>query len=42
MIAHASTVRLSLRKGKAEQRVMKVCHAVHCMHMEQCYGMMRG
>ena len=24
VIAHASTVRLSLRKGKAEQRLMKV------------------
>jgi Rad51 len=24
VIAHASTVRLSLRKGKAEQRIMKV------------------
>ena len=34
VIAHASTVRLSLRKGKAEQRVMKVGRAIHCMHME--------
>ena len=34
MIAHASTVRLSLRKGKAEQRVMKVRRAIHCMHKE--------
>ncbi len=24
VIAHASTIRLSLRKGKAEQRIMKV------------------
>ena len=27
MIAHASTVRLSLRKGKAEQRLIKVVDA---------------
>lgn len=25
MLAHASTFRLSVRKGKAEQRLMKVC-----------------
>ena len=27
VIAHASTIRLSLRKGKAEQRIMKVSRA---------------
>ena len=27
MLAHASTIRLSLRKGKAEQRLMKVIDA---------------
>jgi hypothetical protein len=29
VIAHASTIRLSLRKGKAEQRVMKVTTSYH-------------
>lgn len=29
VLAHASTVRLSLRKGKAEQRLMKVIDAPH-------------
>ena len=27
VLAHASTIRISLRKGKAEQRVMKVVDA---------------
>ena len=39
VIAHASTVRLSLRKGKAEQRLMKVVDSpnlgasthIHCL-----------
>lgn len=30
VIAHASTVRLSLRKGKGEQRVVKVGGILHC------------
>jgi meiotic recombination protein DMC1 len=42
VLAHASTIRLSLRKGKAEQRLMKVVDApnlrkcCHCLHACEC------
>ena len=39
VIAHASTVRLSLRKGKAEQRIMKVCieNDVNLLRLGGCH-----
>ncbi|KAK9829745.1 hypothetical protein WJX72_007642 [[Myrmecia] bisecta] len=37
VIAHASTIRLSLRKGKAEQRIMKVVDAPNLPEAEASY-----
>lgn len=38
MLAHASTVRLSVRKGKAEQRLMKVVQAPSLQEAEASYA----
>lgn len=36
-MAHGSTVRLSVRKGKAEQRLMKVVQAPHLPEAEASF-----
>lgn len=38
VLAHASTVRLSVRKGKAEQRLMKVVDAPNLPEAEASYS----
>ena len=38
VMAHASTVRLSVRKGKGEQRVVKVIQAPHLPEGEASYA----
>lgn len=38
VLAHASTVRLSVRKGKAEQRLMKVVQAPSLQEAEASYA----
>ena len=42
VIAHASTIRLSLRKGKAEQRLMKVVDAPNLRKSHACTGSMHA
>lgn len=37
-MAHASTIRLSVRKGKAEQRLMKVVDAPNLPEAEASYA----
>lgn len=38
VLAHASTVRLSVRKGKAEQRLLKVVQAPALAEAEASYA----
>jgi meiotic recombination protein DMC1 len=38
VIAHASTIRLSLRKGKGEQRLLKVVQAPHLAEGEASFA----
>jgi meiotic recombination protein DMC1 len=42
VMAHSSTVRLSLRKGKGEQRLMKVTQAPNLAEGEASYALSLG
>lgn len=42
VMAHASTIRLSLRKGKAEQRLLKVVDAPNLPEAEASFTLTRA
>lgn len=42
MLAHAVTVRMSLRKGKAEQRLAKIVSAPHLSEAEASFALADG